>query len=235
MTDLFQADQPNTTTPQVAPQQPGQSDADYAAYLQAIVNDEGKPKYNSVEEALKGAANAQEYIRQLKSQLSQLEQQAAKGAAINDVMDAIKNQQSQGADQPSKSLGEEDVSAMFQKLLSKAKEDEIKAANESKFSEAIKSAYGDKAKDFIGTKAKELGINTSLLQEMAQTSPVAALQLLGVTGQQPKNSTNKSTVNTVGFNTGAQQNQQRTYNMGAGTTKDLVAEWRRCQALVNNH
>lgn len=233
MTDLFQADQPSNT-PEVAPQQPGQSDASYAAYLQSIVNEEGKPKYATVEEALKGAANAQEYIRQLKGKLAELEQQSAKGAALEDVMDAIKNQQSQGADQPSKSLGEEDVSAMFQKLLSKAKEDEAKAANEAQFSTAVSSAYGDKAKEFIGNKAKELGISVKLLQEMAQTSPNAALQLLGVGGKQTHNPTGKSTVNTFGLNDNTNQAPQRTYSMGTGTTKDLLAEWKRCQSIVNN-
>lgn len=238
MTNLFEADQPQNDVVEQQPAATNQPAVDvnsmFADQLSTIVNEEGKPKYNSVEEALKGAANAQEYIRSLKSELDQFKTAAEKGAALSDVMDAIKSQQGSKVDQPVKTLGEEDVSVMFQQLLSKAKEDEIKSTNEAKFSDAVSSAYGDKSKEFVNTKAKELGINVQLLQEMAQTSPVAALQLLGVNAKQDTNPKMKSSVNTMGFDSGSNQGNQRTYSMGAGTTKDLVSEWNRCKAIVNN-
>lgn len=231
MTDIFQADQPKQEE-QNADQQTANTDQ-YKEYLEQITNEEGKPKYASVDEALKGAANAQEYIRKLQADLDALRAESDKGANVQDVMDAIKNQQNQGADQQSKTLGEEDVTAMFQNLLTKSKAEELQASNEAKFSEAVTRMYGDKASGFIAGKAKELGIETRFLQEMARTSPDAAMKLVGVSATpQSGGNLNGSSFNTVGQ--GGYQAPTRTYSMSGGSTKDLLAEWNRCKQIVDN-
>ena len=82
---IFNEQNPATQPTQNGDNTPGaQGSNDLANLLGSIKNERGEPKYKSVEDALVGLRNAQEYIPQLTQKLStqELELKAAREEAV---------------------------------------------------------------------------------------------------------------------------------------------------------
>lgn len=241
MSDLFGTtipDPENTAQqgePSAEPQQTPDVDVNalLADQLASIKNEEGNQKYSTVDDALKGASNAQEHISRLEAELKEARADSEKSATMQDIMNSIKGEAT--ADDPQQNqLNEDDIGSMFEQLLTKHKHQEAAAANETAFSNKVTELYGEKAKEVLGGKAKELGIGMDILQDMARRSPQAALQLVGATSGGNLGNRPSSTVNTV-----SQPNNpdapERTFSMAGGTTKDLMSEWQRIKSKVNSN
>ena len=73
-----------------------------ADLLKMVLNERGEPKYSTMEEAFKGLANAQQYIPQLKTELSakeqelaQLREELAKRQSVEEVVSKLTTAQQQ--------------------------------------------------------------------------------------------------------------------------------------------
>lgn len=185
MTDqsLFteQTDQPAGTPPA---QEPSNPSALFADQLQAIRNEEtGKPKYENLDEALKGLKHSQEYIPQLKSEveqykaeLEQLKGELGKREAVEDVLARLTANKQEGnpvdtTPQQVAGLSEEAVAKLVESKLQENQSKAQQSANMSKVEQALNSQFGDKARDVIASKAKELNISVKELGELSATKP----------------------------------------------------------------
>lgn len=185
---LFTQEGTTTTPPKVTTQPPSAST--YADLLGSIKNEQGVQKYATIEEAFKGLANAQDYIPQVKTQLSAKEQEIAelraeleKRKAVEDVIASLQPKQPEvpvvePTSQPSQGLSPEAVQQLVMQQLSHAKAQETQQTNVSKVRSALVSKYGEKAQEVASTRAAELGMSMEQLSSLSASSPDAVLALL---------------------------------------------------------
>lgn len=190
------ADQPNmfsdapaapaAVEPQVAPTP--SADDQLANLLSGIKNESGQQKYDSVPKALEGLAHAQSYIPQLKSELSQkdqeiarLREELAKRESVEDVVSrltATKGVDTDRGTPPAASgLNEEAVLKLVQQALGQQKMVDQATQNQAQVQQALAARFGDKAHEVVQTKAKELGVTPQQLGKLASESPAMVLAL----------------------------------------------------------
>lgn len=172
------------------PQQVQQASAptDYADLLGGIVNEQGKPKYDSIPKALEGLAHAQQYIPELKSVLSQKDQEIMalkaeleKRAAVEDVVTRLTANQSQpqGQGQPpaTSGLDQEAVVNLVRQQLEQTNLEAQAKSNTAQVQQALSQKFGEKARDVIQQKANELGTTPQELGRLASQNPKMVLAL----------------------------------------------------------
>jgi len=185
MTDIF-GSQPapavDTTTP--APTAPT-----VEALLSGIKNEQGQPKYQSVEKALEALQHSQEFIPTLKNQLATVEQELAQAKAeaaqakrLEDVVAQLTTNNSalNGEPPPAASgLGEADVIKLVQQSLVDLETKKVATSNVDAVQAALTAKFGDKTADVVAAKAAELGTTSKALGDLAAQSPQLVLTLFG--------------------------------------------------------
>ena len=165
-----------------------QTTVEYADLLKGIVNENGQQKYDSLPKALEGLANAQQYIPQLKSELQTKEQELAtlraeleKRAAVEEVVTRLTAQQKEPQDQstPLKSSGldEQAVLQLVQQALGQAKQQDQAAINQAQVQQALTAKYGDKSREMVEQRAKELGLTPKEIGQLASQKPAMVMAL----------------------------------------------------------
>ncbi|AJT60711.1 putative porin superfamily protein [Citrobacter phage CVT22] len=221
-----------TTAPPAEPVS-SPSASTYADLLGSIKNEQGVQKYATIEEALKGLANAQEYIPQVKTQLSAKEQELAdlraeleKRKAVEDVIASLQPKQPEPVveptSQPSQGLSAEDVQRYVEQALNQSKAQDIQTSNTSKVRSALVSKYGEKAQEVATARATELGMSMADLNKLAASSPDAALALLGASAPVSTGAPVRSSVSLPDVQRTVSLAPEKSLMRGA-TTKDLVA------------
>lgn len=195
------ADQPNIfaeqevkpETPVVTEQAPVVN-TDYADLLKSIQNEQGQPKYDSLPKALEGLAHSQQYIPQLKTELQKkdqelatLREELAKRAAVEDVVTRLTAQQrepqEQGTPPKSSGLDEQAVLQLVQQALGQAKQQDQAQLNQAQVQQALSSKFGDKSREVVEQKAKELGTTPAELGQLASRNPAMVLALFNTSAQ----------------------------------------------------
>lgn len=188
---LFTSTPAATTAPVEQTTTPSQPS--YADLLGSIKNEHGQQKYATIEDALKGLQNAQEYIPQIKSQVSEkdaelmrLREELAKRKSVEEVIASLRPQQPveqvvTPTSQPSQGLSQEEIQALVLKQLNQAKAQEVSQSNVSKVRSALVSKYGEKAQEVAAARATELGMSMDTLSALSASSPDAVLALLNAT------------------------------------------------------
>ena len=177
-----------SATPQATPaSQPSDTSA-LTDQLKGIVNENGEPKYNTIEDALKGAAHAQSYISELKQKLAETEgkynetaTELAKSKSVEEVLARLQPTQEPTiqATPAQQGLDEASLAELIQKQLSQRDQLSKAQTNESQVNLALQERYGEKASEIVQAKAKELGISVQRVKELSQESPQAVLSLFG--------------------------------------------------------
>lgn len=182
---------------------------------------EGK-KFATVEDALKGKIEADEFIGQLKNENKELrtllgtamtaEERAATVQTILSKLNAgasntpgtTPGAQGKGADgnQSVKALTADDARKLFLEMEQAKKADEnIRAVEET-----LVAKFGDKTKveQAIAQRAVELGVTEGVLKSLAATSPKAYLRMMGLdqqTSMSGGSTASRSAVNTAALTT----------------------------------
>ena len=182
-----------------AQQEPSQQSA-FVDQLSMIKNENGEQKYDSVPKALDALAHSQQYIPQLKTEVSAkdaeiaaLKEELAKREAVGDVVEKLTAQQAQPESTPQVSgLNEQDVLNLVQNFSQQQAQQQTAVTNEKLVSDALFGQYGDKTQEVVANKATELGMTVEALQGLSQTSPQAALQLFGTSATSAPKTTSGS-------------------------------------------
>lgn len=199
----------NTANQQVPAQNSAPVTPDYSTLLSGIVNERGEQKYASVEEALKGLANAQAFIPQLKAQLTEkeleaqrLKETAARVASLEEALQAFTQQPQQtSAQQPQ--FDPNSIQEIIEKTITQKQMKQQQEQNVAVVRDTLIQAFGDKAEEVFKEKAKELGMSVQEVSALAATSPKAVLTMIGVSqGNQSARvpTAQPSSVNTAAFN-----------------------------------
>lgn len=207
MTDQSVFTQQDPATPPVVQQQQAAPNA-YEDLLKGIKNEAGLPKYATIDEALKALQHSQDYIPQVKSQLTQKDQELAdlrakleQHQSLEDVVSRLAkpNQPDTKDDHPNGSgLDESAVMKLVQQQLERNQQTLSAQANQQQVENALKAKYGDKAGDVVKQRAAELGLSPQALGELSSKSPQAVLALFNTQGSAGPKPT-ISSVNTSSF------------------------------------
>jgi hypothetical protein len=202
--NLFSGETPAPAV--VAPVVPQTPENPFATQLSGIQNEFGQPKYSDVPKALEGLAHAQQYIPQLKTELQAKEQELAtlraelaSKATLEETISRLTAQQvpaPQGQGQPSvpSGLDEQAVLQLVQQQLNQTKAVEQASSNQAQVQQALASRFGEKSREVVESKAKELGTTPQELGKLASQNPAMVLALFNVTNSGPRPTTTSSSI-----------------------------------------
>lgn len=164
-----QADKQPTAPQQVVPE-----------YLSNLVG-EGK-KYGSLEAAYKSIPNAQDHIARLEQENADLRSQTQQAQDLQEVIERNLGQHEQqySAQQEQPSYDPDNIAALIDDRMNARSAQEKAKANILSADQAMRSKFGDQAHKQLLAKAAELGVGVDFLQQTAQQSPKAFLQLFGL-------------------------------------------------------
>lgn len=157
-------------------------------YFDELVGD-GK-KYKDERDLAKAKYNADMFIEQLKKENAQVREELSKRLSAEEMLEKYNqsnaNKNVNDGPQGQQTLGsgevksKEDLESIVANTLKKQKEEEIRSNNIKSVTEKLTEAYGQKTKDVLVQKAKELGMTVADLQSTASKSPKAFYNLIGL-------------------------------------------------------
>lgn len=239
---IFESSTPDQVL-EAAPQQAEKQaeapqESPYATMLQMIKTEDGRQKYNSIEDAISSIPHAQQHISKLEQELAQLkaerearEREAVKAQTLEDTFKPAEKEEAPVAQQ---ALNPSQISELVNQALETRTRAQKEADNVKQVTETLIARFGDAeaTKKVVQQKAAELGVPPAWFMEQAKVSPAVALQLFGVAHQgasAPSKST--GTVNTTGLPTNPQTTRGKNPLL-SGSQKDMDAEYNRLKAEV---
>lgn len=201
----------------------------FADQLASIKNDQGSPKYSSVEDALKALQNSQEHIKKLEVENQNMREKESESKAIDDILLAL-NSKKEGSDDSQNRVDPEAIKKLVELTFSE-KEKKMTAANNKKsVIESLAKKFGDKAEEKYLSRAQELGMSVEDMDSLAKQSPKAALAFFsGMETAVTKNIT--SSVNTTNFMKSPPQKPKSV--MFGASSEEMLSTWRQAAASVN--
>lgn len=190
------ADQPVTPA-----SQPSASQDVFANQLAQILNERGEPKYASVDKAIEALKHSQDYIPQLKTQLTEKEQEIqqlrdelSKRVGVEDAIARL-SQQRQEQDPPAVSgLDEKSVLELVQKTLTQREQQSVRQQNINAVTDALTHKFGEKAREVISAKAQELNMSLEQMKQLSEQNPQLVLTLFNHSQSTPSGAPQRSSV-----------------------------------------
>lgn len=232
---------PNTNVPATGTT-PNSADP-YADLLGSIKNERGEPKYKTLQDAIVALKHSQDYIPQLTTKLSQQEAELAKARAeaekiaeLERTLSTLTQQNTQEKFTAPQGITEEKVAELVTQTLTRSKAEETQKSNTAKVVQAMQAKFGENAEKAFYGKAAELGMSVEQFNKLAATTPLAVLNLLGITAV--ANSAAPATTQSS-FNTEAFQPQSTSFigrnakpMMVGATTQDMHDEAHNAREMV---
>lgn len=168
------------------------------------------PDATNVEELKKQVAalakakeHADSLIESLTRQTAEMREDMSKLVTPDEILAQIKtlqtkNTEGDGAVIP-QAINPEEVSRLVEETVAKREAAQKADANVMRVDEEVRKQFGEKSKEFVADKAKELGLTLQELGSLAARSPEAFFNLVGlkVAPKAPNTDPSRSIVNTV--------------------------------------
>lgn len=165
-------------------------------YLEELVGD-GK-KFKSVEDLARGKAEADAFIQSLLREKQELREDLNKAKTVEDLLASLKGERdttmtnhsnnspnhgnaSSGAigGTGTDSLDLESIKQMVKQDLAKEQDAQRRRNNYENVVSTLTQAHGSQAGAYLANKAKELGVTTEYLRDLAEDKPQVLYSLLG--------------------------------------------------------
>lgn len=144
-------------------------------------------KFATVEDLAKGKAEADQFIEQLKGEISGLREDLDKRLTSEQVLEEIQRQKAEASRNEGNTNSQnsaEDISEIVKQVINGEKAAETAEANLATANNKMVEIYGvDKAKEVVAAKAAELGVGIDFLQDVAAKSPAAFFNTIGLEGK----------------------------------------------------
>ena len=232
MTDLFDKESKDDDKSTDDKSQDKSQEGSLDTYLGLILNDEGKQKYATAEEALKGSVHAQSHITNLEKELKGLREKDDKDAGMEKILEALNGKKDEKSEEP-QGITQEQLADVVTQLLDKRENVSTQKQNITTVVGKFKELYGEKASETMYGKAKDLGFNQEGINQLIVTNPTAALKILGVsekTKQSADPTISSHGVNTDGFQ--EKGDEKRESSMGYISEKQLTSDWEKSKAAT---
>ena len=163
------------------------------SYLQKLVQAKGE-NWSDPEILAKGKLEADGYISNLESQLTELREELNKQDYSKTLLDQLQeqaadpttaklgepsNNSSTNSQNTTASLSEDDLKSLVEKTLTEREKGTALANNLSLVDQELEKSFGTEAKTKVANKAKELGMSMERMREIAAESPQAFFSLIG--------------------------------------------------------
>lgn len=155
--------------------------------LAAIKNEQGEPKYKTVEDAVKALAASQAFIptligekKALEDKLKELEVKAGQAQSMEEVLRKLAAEKEPTpvvSDPNNGALSADKIAELVRKELEANQVKSQAKLNADTVHNSLKQKFGDKAQAEVARKAAELGTTPEQLGELAKSSPQMVLAL----------------------------------------------------------
>jgi hypothetical protein len=227
------ADQ-QTTAPEGATTEATTQSVDQAAtLLQSITNQDGKQKYDTVDAALTGLANAQEHIAKLEQENAQAREALNEAASVKELLAELKQKPNDEVTTQQVGLKAEDIQGMTLQAIEQYETQKQQAANAAVVDAEMKKRYGDNASKVFDQKVKELGVDGNFMYELALKSPAGFMAQFNES--RPGTSTLQTSVNTSALESNMTEKPLTApKDIGYGTSAEELRDfWRQVKDEVN--
>lgn len=167
-------------------------------YLTQLVGDD--KKFKSVEDLAKGKLEADDFIKKLQDENKQLREGIVDSSVkkqLDEFLTKIEQKsQTNSKEQTNPALSNTDIANLVREQLTIAETQRTAEQNIQAAHARMVELYGDKAKDILDAKARELGLSKEYLKEVSAKSPHAFLKIIGDTGSKEVVNTGKGSINT---------------------------------------
>jgi len=153
---------------------------------------EGK-KFATVEDLAKGKQEADQFIEQLKGEMSDLRSDLDQRLSAQDLLEEIRKEreaQLSASNVPAEgnttpSLGTDEIASLVKETIEQRDVERTASQNLETVDKKMKELYGEKAQEVMLLKAKENDISPDFLKDTAAKSPKAFFNVLGIQDQKP--------------------------------------------------
>ena len=226
MAELFNdggdpANNPTDTNNQNAPVTPQIA---IPAELQDMVG-EGK-KYGTVEAALASIVPAQQHIANLESENAKYKDAADVNSKLDTVLQQLNQPNEPQVPTSTQQLNVGDIVNAVKNDLKQEATVAQKAENRASVEATMTEKFGDAAPQKSVEIAQSLGMSVEDLTSLVESSPTAALKLMGLDSS-PNNSTRTQTDVLDGKPPVGEKTAPKTVMFGA-KSKDIINAWREC-------
>lgn len=167
--------------------QPEQLEANPNDLLDSIRTEDGRRKYESLDQALQSIPHSQDHIKKLesenreyKSTIEGMQEQLKKIKTLEETVEALaahKKQEEAPKETPqAATVSQEAVAEMVAKQLEGIKNQETAERNIATVSQKLTELYGSKVSEVVAETAKELGTTPEYLGELAKQNPQLVLK-----------------------------------------------------------
>jgi len=201
----------------------------YADLLQSITASDGRQKYTDVTAALNSVAPSQEHISKLEGEMATLKEELSKRKTAEEIMSTIESQAQTVTEPPSvQPVDLSQLESMVDNRLQAVESQKTAAGNTASVTSKMSEVYGEKAEEMFYKAGVDNGLSVQALNQLAATSPKAALKLAGIGESTAPNMLGKTTSS---VNTEALSTTQHVVTPSAkvpvgATTGDMVNAWR---------
>lgn len=160
--------------------------------LKSIVNENGQPKYQSVEAALDSLLHSQDHIRNLEAEnkirdeeILRLREVESRAKTLDDIVQKLQTNNNPQTDRqtptPSSGMSEKATIEALERIIAERDARTTSQANLKKVNDILVAKFGDaeKAKAAVIAKAAELGISVAELGTLSGKSPSLVLTHFG--------------------------------------------------------
>lgn len=163
----------------------------FADQLKGIVNEQGKPKYSSVEEALKALKHSQEFIgnlisenKQFKEKISEIENEVEKRKSVEEIVESLyqRRNDSDGRETPDPERFDENtvlelVKRHIDSELSGRELENKRKENKSYVNKELFEKYGPETRNLVNAKLESVGLTIEQFEKLSAETPKVALAL----------------------------------------------------------
>lgn len=161
-----------------------------ATLLADIKNEQGTQKYATPEDALRGAAHAQEYIRTLQrekaeadARLAALSAKEDKTASLEATLAELMQKVNKPAEPATNVPTGDDIADIVAKTLDSRTAAQTAKANQDAVAASLVKQFGADAQAKYLAAAEDIGLSPSEMDQLAAKSPKAVLKALGISEQ----------------------------------------------------
>ncbi len=195
---------------------------------------EGK-KYTDVNKALESIPHAQTHIDKLEQELTDVRAKLDAAATVEETLAQFASKQEQGTP-TSQPVDLSEVANLVDQRLIARDQASTQTNNMNSVASELTVQFGDKAKAeaaFI-SKASELGVDVSYMNDLAATSPAAVYALFGTKAKASSQEFSKSSVNTEAFRSTEQTQHAVPSVMSGSSTTQVLDAWRKATANLGD-
>jgi len=145
---------------------------------------EGK-KFKTIEEALQGKIEADNFIEEQKAKIDSLEAQVNKDDRLDELLKQLQDKaitpvvETETTPEGTPKLEVDDLKSLVDSALKEHEKEGIRSKNLSIVEQELEKNFGTEAEAEVLKKVKELGVSKETLSTMAGESPAAFLTLMG--------------------------------------------------------